>query len=145
MDLKIEKYQIMVWDFKSSSYKIRRIWLDNHKAHRNSNDFEAYRKIVDILGEMAGIMNEIKTSIQTAKTEETFSKVTEIITKYLGVEKEKVTLDADFVADLGADSLDTLELIMVLEEAFKIKIPDELAEKIQTVQQIVDYIAVNQA
>ncbi|MFB2772489.1 acyl carrier protein [Pelatocladus sp. BLCC-F211] len=90
-------------------------------------------------------MNEIKTSIQTAKTEETFSKVTEIITKYLGVEKEKVTLDADFVADLGADSLDTLELIMVLEEAFKIKIPDELAEKIQTVQQIVDYIAVNQA
>ncbi len=67
-------------------------------------------------------------------------KVKEIIVNELGVEPEKVTPQASFVEDLGADSLDTVELVMAFEEAFDIEIPDEDAEKIRTVQDAVDYI-----
>ena len=68
------------------------------------------------------------------------AKVKEIIINELGVEPEKVTDDASFVEDLGADSLDTVELVMALEEEFEIEIPDEDAEKITTVHQAIDYI-----
>ncbi len=68
------------------------------------------------------------------------SKVREIIVNELGVEPEKVTPEASFVEDLGADSLDTVELVMAFEEAFEIEIPDEDAEKIQTVGHAVKYI-----
>jgi acyl carrier protein len=61
----------------------------------------------------------------------------------LGVDEEEVTPDASFVDDLGADSLDTVELVMALEEAFDIEIPDEEAEKIQSVGQAVEYIKKN--
>ncbi|MEE9456454.1 MAG: acyl carrier protein [bacterium] len=67
-------------------------------------------------------------------------KVKEIIVEQLGVTSEQVTPEASFVEDLGADSLDTVELVMALEEEFDIQIPDEEAEKITTVQQAVDYI-----
>ncbi len=63
-----------------------------------------------------------------------------IIVEQLGVKEEEVTSEASFVDDLGADSLDTVELVMALEEEFKIEIPDEDAEKITTVQQAIDYI-----
>ena len=72
--------------------------------------------------------------------EATDSRVKEIIINELGVEPEKVTDDASFVEDLGADSLDTVELVMALEEEFETEIPDEEAEKISTVQAAVDYI-----
>ena len=68
------------------------------------------------------------------------AKVREIIINELGVEPEKVTPEASFVEDLGADSLDTVELVMALEEEFETEIPDEDAEKITTVQQAIDYI-----
>lgn len=68
------------------------------------------------------------------------SKVKEIIAKQLGVDMEKVTSEASFVEDLGADSLDTVELVMAFEEAFNIEIPDEDAEKILKVQDAVKYI-----
>lgn len=68
------------------------------------------------------------------------SKVREIIINELGVEPEKVTDDASFVEDLGADSLDTVELVMEFEDEFEISIPDEDAETIQTVGAAVDYI-----
>jgi acyl carrier protein len=68
-------------------------------------------------------------------------KVKEIIVEQLGVTPEQVTPEASFIEDLGADSLDTVELVMALEEEFDIQIPDEEAEKITTVQQAVDYIA----
>ncbi len=61
----------------------------------------------------------------------------------LGVKEEEVTLEASFVDDLGADSLDTVELVMALEEEFETEIPDEEAEKITTVQLAVDYINAN--
>ena len=67
-------------------------------------------------------------------------KVKRIIVEQLGVDEEEVTPDASFVDDLGADSLDTVELVMALEEEFETEIPDEEAEKITTVQQAVDYI-----
>lgn len=67
-------------------------------------------------------------------------KVKQIIVEQLGVDEAEVTPTASFVDDLGADSLDTVELVMALEEAFDIEIPDEDAEKILTVQQATDYI-----
>ncbi|MEK6683524.1 MAG: acyl carrier protein [Nitrospirota bacterium] len=67
-------------------------------------------------------------------------KVKKIIVEQLGVDEEDVTPNASFVDDLGADSLDTVELVMAFEEEFGIEIPDEDAEKILTVQNVVDYI-----
>ena len=67
-------------------------------------------------------------------------KVKSIIVEQLGVDDEEVTPDASFVEDLGADSLDTVELVMAFEEEFGIEIPDEDAEKIRTVQDAIDYI-----
>jgi acyl carrier protein len=68
-------------------------------------------------------------------------KVKQIIVEQLGVDEGEVTANASFVDDLGADSLDTVELVMAFEEAFDIEIPDEDAEKIRTVQDAIDYIA----
>lgn len=68
------------------------------------------------------------------------ARVKEIVQEQLGVKREEVTNDASFVDDLGADSLDTVELVMALEEAFETEIEDEEAEKITTVQQAIDYI-----
>lgn len=67
-------------------------------------------------------------------------KITDIIVEQLGVKREEVTPEASFVDDLGADSLDTVELVMALEEEFGIEIPDEDAEKIQTVGDAIKYI-----
>ena len=67
-------------------------------------------------------------------------KVKQIIVEQLGVDEGEVNPNASFVDDLGADSLDTVELVMAFEEAFDIEIPDEDAEKIRTVQDAVDYI-----
>ena len=67
-------------------------------------------------------------------------KVKSIIVEQLGVDANEVTPEASFVDDLGADSLDTVELVMAFEEAFDIEIPDEDAEKIRTVKDAVDYI-----
>ncbi len=68
-------------------------------------------------------------------------KVVDIIANQLGVEKDLVTLEANVVDDLGADSLDVVELVMALEEAFDLEIPDEEAEKIRTVKDIIEYLA----
>lgn len=72
--------------------------------------------------------------------EEVFEKVKGIVTEQLGVEEEKVTMDASFIDDLEADSLDIVELVMALEEEFDIEIADEEAEKITTVKDVVEYI-----
>ena len=67
-------------------------------------------------------------------------QVKNIVAEQLGVKEEEVTMEASFVDDLGADSLDTVELVMALEEEFETEIPDEDAEKITTVRQAIDYI-----
>ena len=73
-------------------------------------------------------------------SDEVFSRVQAIITEQLGVEKEKITEASTFADDLGADSLDTVELVMAFEEEFGIEIPDDAAEKIITVGDAVDFI-----
>ena len=67
-------------------------------------------------------------------------RVKKIVIEQLGVTEDEVTIEASFVDDLGADSLDTVELVMALEEEFETEIPDEEAEKITTVQEAVNYI-----
>ena len=76
-------------------------------------------------------------------SEEIFEKVKGIIVEQLGVAETAVTLEAAFIDDLGADSLDIVELIMALEEEFDMEIPDADAEKIATVSDVVDYIKEN--
>jgi acyl carrier protein len=70
----------------------------------------------------------------------TEDRVKQIVVEQLGVSEDEVSGDSSFVDDLGADSLDTVELVMALEEEFNCEIPDEEAEKITTVQQAVDYV-----
>jgi acyl carrier protein len=71
---------------------------------------------------------------------ETSERVKKIVVEHLGVEAEKVTEEASFIDDLGADSLDIVELVMAFEEEFGVEIPDDAAEKITTVKDAIDYI-----
>ena len=71
-------------------------------------------------------------------------KIKSIVAEQLGVDEDQVTEDASFVDDLGADSLDTVELIMAFEEEFDVEIPDEDAQKIKTVKDVIDYINAKQ-
>ena len=76
-------------------------------------------------------------------SEEVFEKVKNVIIEQLGVAENNITMEASFIDDLGADSLDIVELIMALEEEFDIEIPDSDAEKVVTVGDVVDYIKEN--
>jgi acyl carrier protein len=76
---------------------------------------------------------------------ETADRVKKIVVEHLGVEGEKVTEEASFIDDLGADSLDIVELVMAFEEEFGVEIPDDAAEKITTVKDAIDYIEQNKA
>jgi acyl carrier protein len=80
-----------------------------------------------------------------ATPEENQERIKSIIVEQLGVSLEEVTPQASFIEDLGADSLDIVELIMALEEEFDMEIPDEDAEKIQTVDDVIKYIVTKQA
>jgi acyl carrier protein len=70
-------------------------------------------------------------------------RVTKIVVEHLGVDQAKVIESASFIDDLGADSLDTVELVMAFEEEFECEIPDDAAEKIQTVKDAIDFISAN--
>ena len=74
---------------------------------------------------------------------ETADRVKKIVIEHLGVEGDKVTEEASFIDDLGADSLDIVELVMAFEEEFSVEIPDDAAEKITTVKDAIDYIEAN--
>jgi acyl carrier protein len=76
---------------------------------------------------------------------ETPERVKKIVVEHLGVEAEKVTEEASFIDDLGADSLDIVELVMAFEEEFGVEIPDDAAEKISTVKDAIDYIEAHKA
>ena len=73
-------------------------------------------------------------------SEDVSSKVKKIVADHLGIDEAKVTEESSFIDDLGADSLDTVELVMAFEEKFGIEIPDDAAETIQTVQNAIDFI-----
>ncbi|MEA3485995.1 MAG: acyl carrier protein [Candidatus Aerophobetes bacterium] len=72
--------------------------------------------------------------------DEILKKVKEVTSEQLGVDDSQITPEARFIDDLGADSLDTVELVMALEEEFNLEIPDEEAEKLTTVEKVIDYI-----
>lgn len=80
-----------------------------------------------------------------ANIEQIETRVKEIVSEQMNVAKDQITREASFTTDLGADSLDTVELVMELEEEFGITIPDEAAEKIATVGQAIDYIVQHQS
>lgn len=77
------------------------------------------------------------------ETEQIFEKVRNVIVEQLGVDESEVTMDASFLDDLGADSIDIVEFIMALEEEFGLEIPDEEVDKIVTVENVIDYISEN--
>jgi acyl carrier protein len=91
---------------------------------------------------MGKLFTKVK-EVHKMSSEEVFEKVKEIIVNQLGVTDTAVTLEASFIDDLGADSLDIVELVMALEEEFDMEIPDEDAEKVVTVGDVVDYIKEN--
>jgi acyl carrier protein len=103
---------------------VSRIGLEFSRPTANSNTF-----------------NLIKEYQSMASVEE---RVIDIVAEQVGVDKDKITKDSHFVNDLGADSLDIVEMIMELEEEFDISIPEDAAEKIQRVGEAVDYIEKNQ-
>ena len=76
-------------------------------------------------------------------SEEISNKVKKIVADHLGIDEAKVTDESSFIDDLGADSLDTVELVMAFEEEFECEIPDDAAEKIQTVKDAIDFISSN--
>jgi acyl carrier protein len=90
-------------------------------------------------------LDEIKLKGRKCKMADFEARVKEIIVEQLGVDLAEVVTGASFVNDLGADSLDTVELVMAFEEEFGIEIPDEEAEKIQTVGNAVDYVKTHTA
>ena len=81
--------------------------------------------------------------ISKQKNDEILQKIVDIVVEKLGVDNEKVTEDAKFIDDLGADSLDTVELVMAFEEAFDVEIPDEKAETILTVGDAISHLESN--
>ncbi|XP_022092636.1 uncharacterized protein LOC110980343, partial [Acanthaster planci] len=85
-----------------------------------------------------GIQNTFSSTLQTIQ-----ERVVKITVEQLGVDEAKVTAEAGFVEDLGADSLDTVELVMAFEEEFEVEIPDEKAEELKTVGQVLDYLKEN--
>jgi acyl carrier protein len=86
---------------------------------------------------------EITSNQEGTRMSETAEKVKKIVVEHLGVEAEKVTEEASFIDDLGADSLDIVELVMAFEEEFSVEIPDDAAEGIATVKDAIDYIDKN--
>ena len=76
-------------------------------------------------------------------SEDVSNKVKKIVADHLGIDEAKVTDESSFIDDLGADSLDTVELVMAFEEEFECEIPDDAAEKIQTVKDAIDFISSN--
>jgi len=88
------------------------------------------------------IFQQTRTS-EESQMSDVAERVKKIVVEHLGVEESKVTENASFIDDLGADSLDTVELVMAFEEEFSVEIPDDAAEKILTVKDAIDFISKN--
>jgi acyl carrier protein len=91
----------------------------------------------------ASPLGQRKSKRRNASMSETADRVKKIVVEHLGVDADKVTEEASFIDDLGADSLDIVELVMAFEEEFGVEIPDDAAEKITTVKDAIDYIDQN--
>jgi acyl carrier protein len=91
------------------------------------------------------VVERENASRERCNMSETADRVKKIVVEHLGVEESKVTEEASFIDDLGADSLDIVELVMAFEEEFGVEIPDDAAEKITTVRDAIEYIDANKA
>jgi acyl carrier protein len=123
--------------------KICNNWLRDREYHLLNNDeVEQYQRILMILKDIGSLMDDVKATIQynRLKNQEIFEKVRTILLAKIKLEPDQLTPTANFINDLKIDSFDTLELSMALEDAFKIKISNEVFGKVLTMQQIVDYI-----
>lgn len=130
--------------FRITSYQICKNWLKAREGIILSDeDSQQYKRIVGILNEIVKLTEEIKTTIQCyhLKEMEIFEKVRAIVVRKLKIQPKAVTHTANFICDLGADSLCTLELVIEIEEAFNIEIPTRTAQTLLTVQQAIDYIS----
>lgn len=139
-----EGIRLDVWNFQIDSYQICKSWFKARNGRPLDNrDTQHYQRIVTVLKEMVKLAEEVKTVFlyDQLKKLGIFEKVRTVITDKLGIEPDKITPMANFTVDLGADSLDTVELVMALEEAFEIEIPAQTAQKFMTVQQVIDYIS----
>jgi acyl carrier protein len=114
--------------------------------NRNNNNNRCLKSILKRLDRVTGIslnyrslsaMNHLGVTPNMSTIKE---RVMKLVCEQLGVKEEEVTAEASFVEDLGADSLDTVELVMALEEEFETEIPDDEAEKITTVKEAIDYV-----
>lgn len=134
-----------VWDdFRINSYQICKHWLKTRNGSLlNNEDGERYQRIVMVLKEITQLTEEIKIAIQSDQLKKLgiFENVQAIIVEKLGIEADQVIPIANFANDLGVDSLNTLELIMAFEEAFKIEISPQTAQTLLTVQQVINYIS----
>ncbi|BAZ08802.1 acyl carrier protein [Calothrix sp. NIES-4071] len=138
----MEKY-VLSDDLSVASYQICKNWLKAREGNiLRDEDSQQYQRIVVILEEIVKLTEEIKATIQCChlKEMEIYEKVRAIVVEKLEIELEKVTPATNFVDDLGTDSLDILELIIALEETFKIEISVQVAQTLLTVQQTIDYI-----
>lgn len=123
-----------------SKIKINFIFLLTNRITYNINVYIKHQ--IDIR-KYISFANLRGGELSSMSSEEIFEKVKKIIVDLLNVEEDTVTLEAHFIDDLGADSLDLVELIMGIEEEFNIEIPDGEAEKVVTVGDVVDYIKEN--
>ena len=137
-----------VWNFCLGNYPVCQKWLlDRIGFSLSDEDIQQYQRIVMVLKEIIDLLVEIQAEIQHSqfKTRKIFEKLQVIVAQQLGIEINQVSLTSNFVKNLGADSLDMMELVMVLESAFNIQINDEFVKDISTVQNLVNYISQNVA
>jgi acyl carrier protein len=143
---KIQDFEDLSKEFSNTrinSYQICKYWFTARKGQALDNeDTLRYQRIVRILKEMTTLMEDIEITIQynQLKKLEIFEKIRSIIVDKWEIEADKVTPLANFVHDLGVDSLDMMELLIVLENSFGIEFPEQMSTTLLTVQQTIDYI-----
>lgn len=138
-----ENISAEVWNFRIDSNQISQNWFKaRNGSFLNSEDAQKYQRIMTLLKEMVKLMENIQIAIEHEhlKKLEVFQKIRVIVAQKLEIEPDQVKQESNFTKDLGVDSLDMLELIMVMEQAFNIEIPEQIAETFVTIKQVIDYI-----
>jgi acyl carrier protein len=143
---KTQSFELLVGEvdnFQDYSDRICQNWLKAHKTKSlGSKNIQQYTKIVILLQDIIELIEEIKTTIQRTNLQrlEITQTVGTIVSKCLDIEPEQVAITANLANDLGIDSLSWQELLIALEETFTIRISDEIAGTLTTVQQLIDCV-----
>lgn len=139
-----EDVPLEVWNFRLGGYQICQKWLCFHQGcYLSHKEIQQYQRVILILKEIIDLIVEIETAIQLSQQKNSiiFEKLQVRIAKQLGIEQNEVRLTSNFTKNLGADSLDMLELVVVLKKVYNIEISDEIIKEISTVQKLVNYIS----